>query len=342
MKRNIFLLASIMVLVFSSCNIFQKSNEKSILIGPDTQTCVSGVLETECLQIKRTKDQQEWENFYGKIEGFNFEKGYEYELIVHEEKVENPPADASSVKYKLVKEVSKRKVDLPTYSDNSKNSLDWEGTYEGTLPCADCVGIKTTLTLFADGTFERTQDYLGKNGTPFTDNGKFEWNEGGSLISLIDNNDNQKYQVGENQLFHLDNSGNLIKGNLSEKYILRKLNDETVVNNLGFEDKKWLLVSFMGKEVKQNEVDYYIIFHSKEKRLNTKVGCNVMNAGYKLTHELGLKIEPIMSTMMACPENSIEDDYKSNIGTVDNITTNGDLLHLNRARMIIATYKLDK
>lgn len=344
MTRNLFLLAAIMGLMLSSCNFSQKSNERSVLIGPYTQPCTAGTFETECMQIKWTKDQPEWEYFYGQIEGFNFEKGYEYELIVREEKVENPPADASSVKYILVKEVSKIKTELPdvTYSDNSRNSLDWEGTYEGILPCADCEGIKTTIRLYADGTFERTQEYLGKSRTPFTDKGKFEWNEGGSVISLIDNNDNQKYQVGENQLFHLDNAGNQIKGNLSEKYILTKTNNGTVADNPGFEDKKWQLVSFMGKEVKENEAEYYIIFNSKETRLNTKVGCNVMNAKYELTNELNLKIGPIMSTKMACPENSIEDEYISNLVTADNITTNGELLHLNRARMTIATYKLVK
>ncbi|MDE5451088.1 copper resistance protein NlpE N-terminal domain-containing protein, partial [Elizabethkingia meningoseptica] len=32
-------------------------------------------------------------------------------------------------------------------SHNAQNSLDWAGTYEGTVPCADCPGIKTTITL---------------------------------------------------------------------------------------------------------------------------------------------------------------------------------------------------
>lgn len=299
-------------------------------------------METECLQIKWRKDQSEWENFYGQIEGFDFEKGFEYELIVREEKVENAPSDASSFKYTLVKIISKDKVALPeeTYSDNSNNSLDWDGIYEGILPCADCEGIKTTITLNSDGTFHRTQEYLGKNGNPFMDNGKFEWNTKGSIIRLIDNNNNQQYLVGENQLFHLDNTGNQIKGNLSEKYILTKKNNESNTNDLGFEDKKWLLISFMGKEVKENEADYYIIFSSIDKRLNTKVGCNVINADYELTNELNLEIKPLMSTMMACPKNSIEDEYKSNLESVNNITTNGELLHLNRARMTIASYKL--
>jgi hypothetical protein len=45
---------------------------------------------------------------------------------------------------------------------------------------------------------------------------------------------------------------------------------------------------------------------------------------------------------MAYPESSIEDEYTGNLETADNITTNGELLHLNRARMTIATYKLVK
>ena len=36
---------------------------------------------------------------------------------------------------------------------NSRNSLDWVGIYEGVLPCADCPGIKTRLTLNYDGSY---------------------------------------------------------------------------------------------------------------------------------------------------------------------------------------------
>lgn len=344
MTRNQLSLFCIILLVLSSCSYFQNSGEKSIVVGPDTRTCIAGMSETQCLQIKWTKDQTEWENFFGQIEGFNFEKGYEYELVVLEEKVENPPADVSSLRYKLVKEVSKRKVEMAetNFADNSNNALDWAGTYEGILPCADCAGIKTSITLFADGTFQKNTEYLGKNGKPFSETGKFEWNKEGNIIALIVSNENQQYLVGENQLFHLDNEGNQIKGNLAEKYILTKTNNSTAENNKGFEDKKWLLVSFLGKDVKENNAEYFIIFNSKEKRLSTKAGCNIMNAGYELSNELNLKINTIMSTKMACPENSIEDEYVSNLETVNNITTNGELLNLNRARMTIATFKLQK
>ncbi|WP_312076161.1 DUF4377 domain-containing protein [Chryseobacterium sp.] len=43
------------------------------------------------------------------MEGFIYEPGFEYELKVRTEKLENVPADASSLKYVLVKEVGKVK-----------------------------------------------------------------------------------------------------------------------------------------------------------------------------------------------------------------------------------------
>ena len=39
---------------------------------------------------------------------------------------------------------------VPDPAHNSRNSLDWAGIYEGVLPCADCPGIQTRLTLSRD------------------------------------------------------------------------------------------------------------------------------------------------------------------------------------------------
>jgi uncharacterized lipoprotein NlpE involved in copper resistance len=41
----------------------------------------------------------------------------------------------------------------PADMHNSRNSLDWAGTYEGVLPYADCPGTKTRLTLNYDGSY---------------------------------------------------------------------------------------------------------------------------------------------------------------------------------------------
>ncbi|MDY7394838.1 DUF4377 domain-containing protein [Aureibaculum sp. 2210JD6-5] len=49
----------------------------------------------------------DWNLFYGEIEGFNYELGYLYSLKIKKETLENPPADGSSIRYKLIEEVSK-------------------------------------------------------------------------------------------------------------------------------------------------------------------------------------------------------------------------------------------
>ncbi len=48
-----------------------------------------------------------WQLFYDPIDGFAYEPGYEYVLRVAERNVPNPPADGSSVAYRLVRIVSK-------------------------------------------------------------------------------------------------------------------------------------------------------------------------------------------------------------------------------------------
>lgn len=78
-----------------------------MFITPETKDCV-GVGPMKCLQVKETESAP-WQNFYSKIEVFTYEPGYEYQLLVRTEKRENVPADASTIKYILVKEVSKKK-----------------------------------------------------------------------------------------------------------------------------------------------------------------------------------------------------------------------------------------
>lgn len=67
--------------------------------------CV-GVGPMKCLQVRETPEA-EWRMFYDRIEGFDYEEGYDYELRVRTEEVENPPADASSIRWILEEVVSK-------------------------------------------------------------------------------------------------------------------------------------------------------------------------------------------------------------------------------------------
>ncbi|MCY7351911.1 MAG: copper resistance protein NlpE [Cytophagaceae bacterium] len=61
----------------------------------------------------------------------------------------------------------------------------WTGTYAGTLPCADCPGIKTSLVLNADGTYTMRETYLGKEAdNPKQTQGQWKTNEDGTNLEL--------------------------------------------------------------------------------------------------------------------------------------------------------------
>ncbi len=109
-------------------------------------------------------------------------------------------------------------------SHNSMNALDWNGTYKGTLPCADCEGIETILTLNSDQTYVLITNYLGRNDALEEEKkGEFTWNKAGSIITLsnITSGPNQ-YKVGENRIWHLDINGEVIIGDLADHYVLTK------------------------------------------------------------------------------------------------------------------------
>jgi uncharacterized lipoprotein NlpE involved in copper resistance len=108
-----------------------------------------------------------------------------------------------------------------TTADNSENSLDWYGTYEGVVPCADCPGIKTTLTLNENKSFKLEEEYLEKKARN-EDQGTFQWDPAGSVITLNGNVAKYKYKVGENTITQLDTNGQPIDGPNKNLYIFKK------------------------------------------------------------------------------------------------------------------------
>ncbi|GHB72527.1 hypothetical protein GCM10007390_28240 [Persicitalea jodogahamensis] len=106
---------------------------------------------------------------------------------------------------------------------NSRNSLSYTGTYKGMLPCADCAGVETVITLNEDGTYAKKTTYLGKGGkNTFEEKGKYSWNSAGQYVILKGQEAPNQYLVGENILTQLDISGQKIEGDLAAMYVLKK------------------------------------------------------------------------------------------------------------------------
>lgn len=106
----------------------------------------------------------------------------------------------------------------------SQIALDWDGIYKGVLPCADCEGIETEVTLRDDNSYVIKRLYLGKDETVFEETGDLQWTEDGSTVVLTNSNDGNAtlFKVGENHLRQLDLESRAIRGELAEKYLLQK------------------------------------------------------------------------------------------------------------------------
>ncbi len=77
-----------------------------------------------------------------------------------------------------------KKQNNSVISQTIKDSIQWEGTYEGVLPAADCPGIYTLLAIDDDGKYEMFEKYLERDGF-FVTKGRFEWNATEDTIYLL-------------------------------------------------------------------------------------------------------------------------------------------------------------
>ena len=107
---------------------------------------------------------------------------------------------------------------------HGQHTQDWSGVYFGSLPCADCYGVKTSLALNANNTYILITQNLGKSPREFTEKGKFAWDEKSGIIVLTPKkgDGSRQFLVAENQLIELDAKGNRFTGKEAERYILRR------------------------------------------------------------------------------------------------------------------------
>ena len=110
--------------------------ERTIYVGPLLVDC-EGEGPQKCMLVKE-KPEDDYTLFYDQIEGFEYEKGYEYKLIVKEELVENPPAGGSSLRWSLVSVESKEPV--PIAEDVIEKTI-----YVGP-ELVDCPGVARTVS----------------------------------------------------------------------------------------------------------------------------------------------------------------------------------------------------
>jgi uncharacterized lipoprotein NlpE involved in copper resistance len=195
----------------------------------------------------------------------------------------------------------------PVDMHTSRNSLDWAGTYEGVLPCADCPGIRTRLTLGNDGTFEKQSQYLDRDVVPRIERGRFMWQADGNTIALATEG-GQSYAVGEGRLIQLNNDGTRPDPTASNRVLLLVTAGQATPGaglNQILEDHRWTLESATDGEGGRIDALFPMAgrpfaFSFAESRLFVQGGCNSFRGSYQINAKGQLDAGRMAATMMAC------------------------------------------
>jgi heat shock protein HslJ len=193
----------------------------------------------------------------------------------------------------------------PMSPQGSSSALpDLPSTFTGTLPCADCPGIKYRLSINPDQTFSSHMAYEERNAS-FEDTGKWELTDNGRVLVLHgSHNATDKFAVRDSDtLRKLDMNGNEIESKLN--YDLKRepasASTERSGTAVSLENTHWSLTrlgeSSLSADPHQNEA--YFVLDPSTHRVSGSGGCNRLMGSYKVDGD-HLKFSQIAGSMMAC------------------------------------------
>ena len=119
-KSALLTFGIVSVLMFSQ-TIFAQ-NQTQVWIVADSKTECSGVAAIKCLQVKKPQNEK-WLVLAQNIERFNYEDGYTYVVRVKVDKIKNPPADGSTLKYTLKKVLNREKTGDTIPTENNGGTI---------------------------------------------------------------------------------------------------------------------------------------------------------------------------------------------------------------------------
>lgn len=102
------LLAAVVLSVFAGCSLASEAATEVLYVDAETVECVGEGVQ-QCLIVRRAPDGAR-ELFYDGIEGFEHEPGVRFVIEVEVRAVATPPADGSSLAYRLVRVIERSPV----------------------------------------------------------------------------------------------------------------------------------------------------------------------------------------------------------------------------------------
>lgn len=311
--------------LFSCATTKQPSQStKTLTIGSQKVDC-TGVGPQKCLQVKEN-ESEEWTNFYGSIEGFDYKEGNVYQIEVAVTEVENPPADASSLNYKLVKILKETKDPYQALS----------GTWViDNLNEKEADPLKTYISF--EPSNNRINGYAGCNGL------------GGSMQYDAENNTIKAGPFMSTMMFCEEVAENeRALSNILETFnkfsvegeilTLYKDNEILVKAKKGVDHRdlfrNWEITSIEGVDDLGDNIP--TIFFANDGKANGNGSCNKFNGSYTLNaYNNSIKIGPLMATRMACPGNEVENAFMMQVNTITKYEVKGKDLYLYNGDQLI-------
>jgi heat shock protein HslJ len=315
----------------------------TLYVGPETADCV-GVAPQQCLLVKENPED-EYTFFYGQIEGFTYEPGYEYQLLVSVEEVPDAPADASTLKYTLIEVVEKDPV-----ADQAAAPLEgtlWQLEYYG-----DQQGELTAVLPDSEITAQFTDGQVGGSagcnqyfGTYTTDGDKLTIEVGGTTMMacappLMDQetsylsvlNTVAAYRISGEQLQLTDAEGAVV---LTYRAVTPTNLTDTLWQATGYNNGKEAVVSVV------IDTEITAVF-GPDGTLTGNAGCNDYFAEYKVDGGQ-ITIGPAGSTKKFCaePEGIMdqESQYLASLEMAQVYRIEGDRLELRTTDgALVASY----
>ena len=189
---------------------------------------------------------------------------------------------------------------------NSRNSVDWAGTYEGVLPCAHCPGTTTRLTLNQDGSYLLVTQRQGSPSAQRSVGGIFRWHPSGNAITLDKRGGRQQFAVGEGRLMLLQPGGGTSQpaaANLVLTLVAATSSSGDLKEQL--ERYRWTLIAATDGNNRRIAGlppgrDRPVLLNFADSRLSIQGPCNRYVAGYQVTAANQLNVNAGATTRMAC------------------------------------------
>lgn len=205
----------------------------------------------------------------------------------------------------------------------AKSYLNWAGTYFGTMPCGDCEGVETFLTLDQFNSYTYSARHVGKEDQAMVQQGKFSFSDDGKILLLEGVlNGPTEYRVGQNVVVPKTFQGNQITDALATQYRLIR----TVESILG--QSRWNLTELLGKSLERSAA--HVRFDVNAKQVLGYGWCNTFNGTYVLEGADKIRFNEMIPTLRTCPDTTVEKQFLNAFQAVTRFQLAGRQLSLSR------------